>query len=313
MMISSGRRVAKRRGAAPDAWEVYATTTASPQTIGVFSTYANHLFIDWGDGSAVEDKTGGTSTPTEHTHEYSTAGNYVIKLSGECERLYFYAATNSTKIKGFGQIGGLTGRSGVLNLTDCFRSCTGLSMANLPEYPFQYVGDVVSTLPRFIFGTGLSGALPSKFFGGLTKSGCTLVSACEALTGINSLPADLFFGSTGISALGGGTAGASRGCFHGCTGITAIPSGLFSPLTALVDGTGIFRSCTGINTAIPSTLFDHLDGTLDQVDFMFSGCASIPGQSYKFWDWDTEPTTTADCYLSCSSLDDYATIPAAYL
>lgn len=298
----------------PTAWDIYVTTDASPQTIGVFTTYADGFVIDWGDDSGPETKIGGTSSPTEHTHSYSTAGNYTIKLSGSCERIYFYTATNSTKIKGFGKLGGLTGKSDTseISLSDCFRGCSGLNMANISEYPFEFVGNRINNLTRFIFSTGLSGALPSKLFGGISYNGlCSIISACEALSGLTSIPADLFYGSKGL-ILGSGTSAGTRGIFHGCTGLTSIPSGLFTPVTDSPDWTGIFRSCTGLNMAIPTDLFDHLDGVATHVDYMFNGCTNLPGQSYKFWNWSTPPSNTTLCYGSCTNLTDYATIPAGY-
>ena len=102
-------------------------------------------------------------------------------------------------------------------------------------------------------------------------------------------------------------------CFFNCTGLTAIPTGLFDECTLVTTFSFCFYSCTGINTDLPANLILY-NVEIDNCGYMFYGCASMTGDGTAFCDQATTHgvTTTNSCFAGCTSLPDYDDIPAAF-
>jgi hypothetical protein len=74
-----------------------------------------------------------------------------------------------------------------------------------------------------------------------------------------------------------------------------------------------FYQCGALKTSPIDIIKNPTSGLLSTVRQAFQDCTSMTGNSYPFWNMDTEPTTKTDCYQGCTNLADYASIPAAYL
>ena len=86
-------------------------------------------------------------------------------------------------------------------------------------------------------------------------------------------------------------------CFNGCTGLTAIPAGLFANCPAVTEFTDCFNGCTGLTGETPYTMVD--------------------GKKIKLWERSpengfTKVTSRDDCFNGCTGLSDYAEIPAGW-
>jgi hypothetical protein len=103
------------------------------------------------------------------------------------------------------------------------------------------------------------------------------------------------------------------GCFRDCTGITAIPTGLFDKCTKVTNFPFCFYNCTGINTDLPANLILY-NVEIDDCSYMFYGCASMTGDGTAFCDQATTHgvITESSCFTGCTSLPDYDDIPAAF-
>jgi hypothetical protein len=185
------------------------------------------------------------------------------------------------------------------------------------------------------YGVRISGTFPRIYFNntgdklkltGLTQFGDVGWSTdqsyafynCYALTGsIPPLQANLTNGrymfsmSTTVTFTGGypdipSTLTNGWYMFNGCRIADDAP-----PLPAgLINGRGMFQRnnlCTGINVG------NACDGTLINVVEMFSFCTGMTGYAEQFWNWNTPPVSTAQCYgYQAGVLDDYDTIPPEY-
>jgi hypothetical protein len=144
-------------------------------------------------------------------------------------------------------------------------------------------------------------------------------SGCSGLTGI--IPSGLFAGISGAPA---------EEMFHytfsSCTGLTSIPAGLFGTFTGAPAGKMFrhtFSDCTGL-TGIADGIWD-LSGLTDTnvngiFDRMFYGCTNItsaspniaPGSSVKLYQKFTSYSPDNTPFAGCTSMADYASIPAAW-
>ena len=99
-------------------------------------------------------------------------------------------------------------------------------------------------------------------------------------TGITSIPSGLFSGIDTSSATN--TSYMFNATFYGCTGITSIPSGLFSGITKIANYTfaNTFYGCTGL-TSLPQRLFSNITSILQTSTnaFMntFNSCTNLSG------------------------------------
>jgi len=206
-----------------------------------------------------------------------------------------------------------------------FQSCTGIT--SVPSGLFDGFDSTVTTAIYAFSGCSNLTTIPSGLLDTLTGLG--VAYNMFAYSGITSIPYGLFDNCplTSINAI-----------FTTCTALTSIPDGLFAGKTTITSGqypfktcynlitlgSGVFSGCTGMTNitqhfygcsniiTLPPDTYSGLDGSLTNVTQAFYNCNKITSASIPFWDWTTPPTTTSNCYQFCTSMSDYATIPAGY-
>jgi PKD repeat protein len=305
-MRAASAVMAKRRGG-PAAWEIYATIPSDSFTATVTTYGAVNFIIDWGDGT-VEVKT--QSAGANWAHVYASAGDYTLKLSGIASQLN-------------------------VSYTTAFRSCvTGCS----PMYGILGANSTKTLILTQLFLNNTNFLdIPDGMFDPLLEKGVKLTYTNQAWQGAAKLRyipndlcrnhADLVNASLMFHSCSASNLTWPRRMFKDCTALTNIRElcniARYLGGTLKVEdfeGSGIttlYGSFQGTAlTAIETGMFDAFDGQIANVFAAFNTYypgSTLTGQSYKFWDWATPPSVTDDCYKGCTTLDDYATIPAAYL
>lgn len=286
--------------------------------LGSSLAYCQDFTVDWGDSSS---STITSSTDTDKTHTYASAGTYDIEMSGTCQ--YFGFGTDADKITSLLSLSADMGfmifkfelctnlayiDSSISNISSietfelAFYGCT--SLTTIPSGLFDNCVDVVSFKECFLT-SGLT-TIPSGLFDKNTLvttfyrcfQSCTNLTAipaglfdynvltttfwlCFAVTGITSIPSGLFDNCVKVTSLGF--------CFTLCVNITALPANLilYNVLTEKYDS--MFNACSGMTAG---------DGT----DFVDTAKANATSQGITL--------THSDCFKNCISLPDYALIPA---
>ena len=256
--------------------------TAGSFTFPVYSGETYDCTIDWGDGSSSEIT---SSADPDLTHTYSTAGEYIIKISGTFSRIYVY--DNSAVKKKLIEVINW-GAIGFTSFENAFYGCSNLN--SIPDEPMPG-GSVVSTL-RGCFSHCRLTEIPSGIFNNFTAA--TDFTYCfSACTGLTTIPENLFASNTAATRL--------FGCFNGCTGISNIPENLFANNTAVTDFTRCFASC-GITT-IPERLFaNNTEVTTFSTTFFGSSLTSIPENLFV-------TNTKVTDFSSCFNNTDITNIP----
>jgi hypothetical protein len=268
---SSYKRKAVTDNAFRTLWNMTSTdftllTTAF--TGGVFDYY-----VDWGDGSEIENVTSSTSP----THTYPSTGQYEIKITGSFPRLYIN--DNAThrgkllKVLSWGDVnfrtfqnaffgcnnlselpnGSITGADSVSAsaFEQAFRGCSALSI--IPADMFR-LNTLVSTNGfKQAFRACALTSIPTDLFRyntAVSTSGFEgTFLACSALT---SLPVDLFRYNILVSTAGFATT------FFACTSLASVPTDLFryNPLVSTYGFNNTFNSCTSL-ASVPTDLFRY--------------------------------------------------------
>ncbi|MBQ7055668.1 MAG: hypothetical protein IJN91_01915 [Alphaproteobacteria bacterium] len=323
------------------------TTTPDTNSFEFSISAAGEFVVDWGDGT-VETITKPDTTNTTYSHNYSTADEYTIGLSGQATAyntststaaISFYVGSNtSAKETNVKKIASIDGSLGAIFGT--LSSDTN----NQPRFYYTFSGatNMTGSIPANLFTgisgapasrmfdstfykcSGLTGAIPDGLFGNLTGAPASYMFnytfyKCSGLTG--AIPDGLFAGISGAPA-----EYMFSSTFSGCSGLTgAIPAGLFAgisgaPAYAMFDST--FYGCSGL-TSIPENLFGDISGTLygHELFAMFAGCTSLTGPSaringqylYEIWPDALFLNATGSYdigpYYHCTGLSDYNQIP----
>ena len=289
-------------GVATQARDISTSFDVTIQTSGVDDTFTLPLVsgytysanVDWGDESS---STITAFDDPDITHTYSVEGLYTIKITGTFEAwsfnntgdyikvtnvhfgssiLFKYLALGFSRCSSLIKVTGSIGNDGITSLQGCFRLC--LDLASIPSGLFNNCVNVT------------------------TFSGC--FEDCRVL----SIPSGLFDNNTAVTTF--------TSCFDDCN-FTSIPSGLFDNNTAVTTFTSCFAICLDL-ASIPSGLFNNNTAVLG-FDSCFSGCSSLTGSSQELWlegnntltapDYDSGTPDGEFCYLNCTGLSDYASIP----
>jgi hypothetical protein len=290
------------------------TTTSFTLLTTTFTGGVYNYFVDWGDGSPIQNVT----TSTSPTHTYPTTGQYEIKITGSFPRIYI--ANNATergkllKVLNWGNVNFRT-------FQDAFYGCNNLS--ELPNGPITGADSVASHAFYSAFRNCTSivslsvdlfryNTLASAFAFDQTFSGCT---------SLVSLPVDLFRYNTLVDLQG------FYRTFFACTSLTSLPNYLFRyNIRATTNGfRETFYDCTKLelNKWIFFAPGEESTRFLNRVSD-FRGCFSrtaytgIQGEAPELWncDFGTATPATTGCYggagNSLSSLSNYNEIPASY-
>jgi hypothetical protein len=93
--------------------------------------------------------------------------------------------------------------------------------------------------------------------------------------------------------------------FHGCYGLTSIPTGLFDNCTAVTDFSNAFEACTSL-TSIPAGLFDNCLSA-ESFNSAFQNCISLTSIPVGLFDNCPNVASFSLAFANCTSL---TSIPA---
>ena len=116
---------------------------------------------------------------------------------------------------------------------------------------------------------------------------------CSALT---SIPTGLFDNNPAVEDF--------SSCFRGCSHLASIPNGLFDNNTAVTNFSSCFASCSGL-TSIPDRLFDN-NPAVEDFSSCFRGCSHLASIPNGLFDNNTVVTNFNACFYGCSNI---ASIP----
>ncbi len=306
-------------------YKFFATTTPDTTSFSFTISASGVFHIDWGDGTRESYRKTNTSTIT-YSHEYATAGEYVIKIGGYRtggNSISFTNNKNLGKIKGslgaiFSTIKKSNGTVSNPSFQNLFSGCTNLT-GEIPAELFDGVyGQPVNYMFTGIFAgcVSLTGVIPENLFAGVAGAPIHAVfnsvfQNCYGLTG--EIPEDLFAGISGAPAYG-----MYDNTFKGCTGLTGnIPEKLFAGISgapAYRMYANTFEGCTGLTGNIPEKLFVGIYGqpNANMYASTFSGCSGLTGSipDGLFGDLSGKPASSMfhNTFLGCSGLT--GSIPA---
>ena len=285
-----------------------------------FNTIATGQFwVNWDDGSNIEEYAPTTITTKTWTHTYTTAGTYDIKIGGRATGYavsgdgtpetkpaisFFNGTLDGTGVDATVTASGteqyITAVSGKLGAI--FPTITAGSWGGQPRFyrtfknttamtvSLQSIADLfdgISGVPvHYMFaetfdGSAVTGAIPAGLFpvSGAPKTALFL-STFRNCTGLTgTIPANLFVNISGAPAVS-----MFGRTFRGCTGLAGIPAGLFrningAPAEAMFYAT--FLGCTNITGTLSSNLFGNLNGPIakDMFRSTFYNCTSLVGDA----------------------------------
>ena len=218
------------------------TTTSFSGNFSVAMAFGGTIYIDWGDGSAIETITPADTTSTTYTHSYSVTEPHTIRFGGTATEYNTDTCSANSCVAAIGFY---------VNSSQTKVASISGSLADLfPQY-----GTAAGEFPRFYttFGSATNlTQIPSGLFTGLTGGSYMFYSTFSG-AGIRSIPETLFSDiTTGKSYMFQYTFRSTR--------LTSLPETLFSGITtgaqSMFDGT--FRQITSLSGNVPNTLFSGL-------------------------------------------------------
>jgi hypothetical protein len=298
------------------------TTTGASESYSLYiDPGTTGLNIDWGDGND-NAYTGGGQTVS---HTFATAGVRDVKLSGTLTTFRIDVGNGKNQITDILGLG--TDVTELTSMYASFKNWQGNSSIPIiiPDSVYQInLGFEDSTVNQeIIIGSGVR--VMNSMLDGATlynkpltiPNTVTIQSA--VLKGARSFNSKLILSDNApncyrilyrayafnqdISFPPGMSGGSSA--MYQCTS--------FDSIATLGAGTtdlgATFHGCTAMTTR---PIISHLDGFLSDGYHTFYNCTAITGESEPIWDWNTIPSSHAGFYYNCTSLSDYATIPAGY-
>lgn len=322
-----------------------ARTIELPLNSGGSSTF--NCTVDWGDGTPTSTIT--AYNDPDRIHTYASNGTYEVEILGTCEGWSFGFTSASklkiTKIIDWGNISLFDGFKylyyGFYNCHNLIDICTGgikvsgVSMAAKGlESVFRYCPGLTS-LPSdlLVYNTAYSSNLANSF------QGCTALTAIpidlfrynisitnfgntfKDCTALITIPTDLFRYNVAVSTA------AFTGTFRGCSLLATVPEYLFKyNVNAGINGFwATFYGCTKLQlnkwifyaSGEESTRFFNRTSNFSYC-FERASFSGVQGSAPELWNcnFGTATPTKTSCYAgagnSATSLDNYASIPAAW-
>lgn len=280
-------------------FEMTIDTSLGTNTVSIPMVLAGqyNYYIDWGDGTSSPRIT--TYNDSNATHTYTTAGEYVIKITGVCTILQFTGniATVLTEVTKcvlnfstvenmFANCSNLTNvvstifssSPSITSLNNLFENCT--SLAVIPVSLFDNNINIVSAQSTFQGCSELTN-IPTGLFD--NQSSITNFSNCfNGCTSLASIPASLFSSNL--------TANNFSGTFANCSGLANIPTGLFTAVSYATNMSSLFENCTNISS-LPENMF-ATQSAVTTFNSAFQGCTSLT-------------TLPANLFSACVSATDY--------
>jgi surface protein len=226
------------------AFEFVMRTTGANETITLPATGTNNFDVDWGDGSAIE-----TVTTASPTHQYASAGDYEISITGTMPLFAFNNGGDRLKLISVSNLGD-TGLAG--NMFGAFRGCSSMTSFVCGDCDTSSITNVE------YFFQGCSGAtiidvsalnISSVASLGRMFEGCTLVESLDLSSFDTALVTDLY------------------GMFNGCQSLNSIDLSSFDT-SAVATMTLMFGNCLALIN-------------LDVSSFSFAAATDL---SYMFYD-----------------------------
>jgi surface protein len=229
------------------------TVTIPCQNVGTFNAT-----IDWGDETAESTIT--TFDDADLAHEYASAGDHTIMISGTFPNIFFNNGGDKLKLKGVTNLG----QTGLVGMDGAFYGCTNLT--------------------SFVSGntdTSLVESFKSTFE---DCSGLTELDLSSWDVSVARLFESTFEGCSGLLTLnltGWGTPEATtfRTLFRDCSSLTAVDVSGFDA-SAVANMSGLFRNC-GALIALDVSGWDV--STATNMADMFRGCTSLGPVAISGW------------------------------
>jgi hypothetical protein len=205
-------------------------------------------------------------------------------------------------------------------VTTAYRTFSHSGIVSVPSDLFSGCPNITSFIETFTVCLDLE-TLPSGLFANntLVTSFAGTFGSCEGLT---TIPSELFDNNTAVE---------SFYTTFSLTGITSLPEGLFDHNTLVWDFHHCFDTCAYLST-VPTNLFAYNTAvttfhccfslcvslqalpiftnntSVTAFDSAFLACRSATGNAPDLW--NTHPNAAhTDCFGSCTSLTNYASIP----
>lgn len=190
------------------------------------SGYKHNFIVNWGDGT--KSQVSAYNDPNR-IHVYSTAGEYQVKIGGQCpgfEENTFAQRCIYKSIDSWGDVG--------LRHIAFYKCC------NLGSLPKDSQGlKEVEKFYLFLAGCVSLTSIPEDLFKYNTEAkdfNCCL----HGCTGLTSIPENLFKYNTGAISF--------SNSFYGCKNLTSIPENLFKYNTEAKDFYQCFKNCKNLKT-----------------------------------------------------------------
>lgn len=216
--------------------------------------------IDWGDGSPRE-----ISTSDLPAHVYESAGEYLIKITGEYTPPTYMNTDQVIAIEQWGDLPGWQDDDWINTFRDC--DIVSLPENEVPDFRgITYFGNTfmrnrnLQSIPENLFAK----APDATLFGVRFNQGTFM--DCRSIT---ELPENLFAQCPEVTRL--------IAVFRDCNGISEIPENLFAHNLKLSTLGGVFRRIGTLPSGVPEDLFAH-NPELTSVSslFYFTNIGSIP-------------------------------------
>lgn len=277
--------------------------------------------VDWGDGSTTNDITN-ENIESNATHQYSTAGEKAIRITGKYEVISSYDYPAHVGIEKLIRVEqwGTTGLKSIgLNNLDNLTK-----IASPTEKSFKELVDVS------FYGSEIQG-IPENLFANCPN--VTNFSSTFGFTAITSIPENLFANCSNVTDFSGtfeftSITGIPENLFANCpnvtnfkeafkdTEITSIPENLFANCPNVTD---FYKTFSGTKiTSIPENLFASVDwNKVESLSKCFAGCGNVTGEVPALWlegtnssdnDYQGNPDGFA-CFFGCIESDNYGEIP----
>ena len=274
----------------------------------------NDFFVNWGDGSAVENIKGILDQVPSHT--YSKAGKYHISITGICSYFDLSSITEQypevpqklTKLVSWGEIEARRyGFTNAVNLAGEIPSPAKNSFKHIKDFSYLfYHCQSIETIPADLFKNipeqvqNFNGAfnrceklkyIPNGLFDEANNATNfrKCFSSCSSLT---QIPENLFKNNTQVTTF--------ENTFYKCTGLTGIPENLFKNNKQVTTFENTFRECTGL-TSIPVNLFNN-NQKASNFKYTFADSDNL-GSVPKLWERTISGLDGTGCFYGCEKID----------
>lgn len=280
-------------------FQIEVTTTNSPQNFICKFVNPGTLHVDWGNGSSNDYNATVTVTNT-----YATAGVYTIRMSGFVQHIDFFIYPDP----GLGTpklisaiktpIRGITGLNSAYEM---FKHCENIT--NIPAGLFDQCPGITTFYDTFLACKKIT-SIPPGLFNAQTNV-TTFYATFDNCDLLKDIPPGLFDKHTNNLNF--------AWTFAKCYALTNIPAGLFDRHPKVTTFAYAFFRCYAL-PSIPPLLFDK-NTNVTTYSKAFEDCRALTGESpvnsagKKLWELLPAPNGT-NCFLNCTNLTDYTTIPA---